>query len=74
MNGVLLRAIERKQPIQLIYLDDQQQITQRKVLPYEVKDHYLKAHCFLRKQFRLFKLENILSAFPVKQENYPKSS
>lgn len=64
MNGVLLRAIEQKLPVELIYLDFNHKITQRKVLPHEIKGRYVRAYCHLRKSTRLFILDNILSVFP----------
>jgi predicted DNA-binding transcriptional regulator YafY len=65
MDGILTRAISNKQTIEIIYVDAKQQITQRSVLPFGVIGQQLKAYCFLRKQFRLFDLENILAASPL---------
>jgi predicted DNA-binding transcriptional regulator YafY len=66
MHGVLMRAMEKKEPVLLIYLDGKNQITQRKVHPFELKGRTLKAYCTLRRQTRLFNLDNILSVFPDK--------
>ncbi len=66
MHGVLMRAMEKKEPVLLIYLDAKSQITQRKVHPFELKGRTLKAYCALRRQTRLFNLDNILSVFPDK--------
>ncbi|TCN27795.1 WYL domain-containing protein [Mesobacillus foraminis] len=66
MHGVLMRAMEKKEPVLLIYLDAKNQITQRKVHPFELHGRKLKAYCTLRRQTRLFNLDNILSVFPDK--------
>ncbi|MBT2756310.1 hypothetical protein J7E71_10130 [Mesobacillus foraminis] len=66
MHGVLMRAMEKKEPVLLIYLDAKNQITQRKVHPIELKGRKLKTYCTLRRQTRLFNLDNILSVFPDK--------
>lgn len=68
MERALLKALNEKQPIQIIYLSDKQKITQRTILVTEINPHTIRAYCFLRKQRRLFKIINILSAFPIKQK------
>ncbi|WP_053361931.1 hypothetical protein [Bacillus sp. FJAT-27251] len=73
MNGVLQRALEANQPVQLIYLDARSKITQRKVLPREMEGNMLRAHCFLRNQTRLFNTDNILSVFPADKKRWQKS-
>jgi predicted DNA-binding transcriptional regulator YafY len=74
MYGLLKRAIEDKHLVELIYLDQKNQITQRKVFPYEIKEKHLRAYCFYRQQYRLFKLDQILSVFPTNSKKHPKSS
>ena len=71
MNRVLLKATENKQTVQLIYLDANHQLTQRKILPYTIKGQHVRAYCFLRNQIRFFKLENILAVLPDHQR-FPK--
>jgi predicted DNA-binding transcriptional regulator YafY len=73
MNSVLQRALEANQPVQVIYLDASNRITQRKVLPQEMKGKMLRAHCFLRNQTRHFNTDNILSVFPVQNKLWQKS-
>jgi predicted DNA-binding transcriptional regulator YafY len=64
MNGLLLRSIEENIPLEMIYLSEDQQISQRKLLVKEVNDEYIRAYCLLRKQIRTFRRENILSLMP----------
>jgi predicted DNA-binding transcriptional regulator YafY len=64
MDGLLLRSIEESIPLEMIYLSEDQQISQRKLLVKEVNDEYIRAYCLLRKQIRTFRRENILSIMP----------
>jgi predicted DNA-binding transcriptional regulator YafY len=64
MDGLLLRSIEENIPLEMIYLSEDQQISQRKLLVKEVNDDYIRAYCMLRKQIRTFRRENILSLMP----------
>ena len=64
MDGLFLRALEENIPLEMIYLSDDQQISQRKLLVKEVNDEYIRAYCLLRKQIRTFRRENILSIMP----------
>ncbi|MDM5328270.1 hypothetical protein [Neobacillus sp. CF12] len=71
MDGLLLRAVEENIPLEMIYLSQDQQISQRKLLVKEVNDEYIRAYCLLRKQIRTFRRENILSLMPNTHTNNP---
>ena len=71
MDGLLLRAIVENIPLEMIYLSQDQQISQRKLLVKEVNDEYIRAYCLLRKQIRTFRRENILSLMPNTHTNNP---
>lgn len=64
MDGLFVRSIEENMPLEMIYLADNHEITQRKLIVKEVNDEYIRAYCLLRKQIRTFKRENILSIMP----------
>lgn len=64
MDGLFVRSIEENMPLEMIYLADNSEITQRKLIIKEVTDEYIRAYCLLRKQIRTFKRENILSIMP----------
>lgn len=64
MDGLFLRAVEENIPLEMIYLSEDQQLSQRKLLVKEVNDEYIRAYCLLRKQIRTFRRENILSIMP----------
>lgn len=64
MEGLFLRSIEENIPLEMIYLADNQELSQRRLIIKEVNDEYIRAYCLLRKQMRTFKRENILSIIP----------
>ena len=67
MNGVLKRALQTGDTVQLIYLDGRGKMTQRTVIPREIKNGRLLAYCFLRRERRSFIISNILSAYPARK-------
>lgn len=70
MEGLFMRSIEENIPLEMIYLADNQELSQRKLIVKEVNDEYIRAFCLLRKQMRTFKRENILSIMPESRTNY----
>ncbi|MFP5110966.1 hypothetical protein ACSU64_01070 [Bacillaceae bacterium C204] len=64
MDGLFNRSIEENIPLEMIYLADNQELSQRSLIVKEVNDEYIRAYCLLRKQIRTFKRENILSIMP----------
>ncbi|WP_066054948.1 hypothetical protein [Robertmurraya korlensis] len=68
MRRFLSKALNEKQLIEIIYISDKQTITQRTIQISEINQHTIRAYCLLRKQSRLFKINNILSVLPKKQK------
>ncbi|WP_312471255.1 hypothetical protein [Neobacillus sp.] len=64
MDGLFIRSMEDNIPLEMIYLAENQELSQRKLIVREVNDTYIRAYCMLRKQVRTFKRENILSIIP----------
>ncbi|WP_066317481.1 hypothetical protein [Bacillus sp. FJAT-29814] len=64
MEGLFIRSIEQHIPLEMIYLAENQEITQRTLIIKEVTEEYITAYCLLRNQIRTFKRENILSIMP----------
>ena len=64
MDGLFLRSIEENIPLEMIYLSENQELSQRKLIVKEVNDEYIRAYCLLRNQMRTFRRENILSVMP----------
>ncbi|MDP4161771.1 MAG: hypothetical protein Q8906_08280 [Bacillota bacterium] len=71
MNGLLQRSITDHLPVDIIYLSAAQKLSQRTLLIKEIDGSTVRAYCLLRKEMRTFRLENILSAMPKKQDEYP---
>ncbi|MEH7307946.1 hypothetical protein [Neobacillus drentensis] len=64
MDGLFIRSIEENIPLEMIYLAENQELSQRTLIVREVTEEYIRAYCLLRKQIRTFKRENILSILP----------
>lgn len=68
MNGLLERALESGEVLEMIYLSEKSEISQRRISVVDVSPGIIKAYCFLRKKQRSFKRSNILSIGPVKKK------
>ncbi|MGG1676544.1 hypothetical protein ACIFOT_12445 [Neobacillus sp. NRS-1170] len=64
MDGLFIRSIEENIPLEMIYLAENHELSQRSLIVKEISDEYIRAYCLLRKQIRTFKRENILSIMP----------
>jgi len=58
---ILKASLERNLIITIVYLKGNE-ITMRNIRVLELKEDRIKAYCYLRKENRVFKKENILSA------------
>lgn len=67
MNSLLSKSLLEKQPVEMIYLSSNDEITHRRIIVKEIRGNYVKAFCFLRNDDRLFKVDNILSVMPEKR-------
>ncbi|MEQ2525778.1 hypothetical protein WMO40_03605 [Bacillaceae bacterium CLA-AA-H227] len=67
MDRLLLRSLNEQIPVEMIYLSTTNQFTKRKIIVTHINDTTIRAYCYLRKQSRLFKIENILSVMVIKQ-------
>ena len=65
MKRQLLKALERNQLVDMMYIDKNNQITKRCIKVTKVNDNTFKAHCFLKHASRTFKIENVLALVPV---------
>lgn len=68
MKSILFKALKEKEPVELIYISGNKVITQRIIKVLAIKDSNVRAYCYTRKQYRTFKLEQILSLFPVRKK------
>lgn len=62
MNGLLLTSKEEKMPIEIMYISNKGEISHRTILVKDIQPDYIKGYCLTKKQPRLFKRSNILSA------------
>lgn len=69
MNQLFFRSINEHLPLEVIYLSENQEFSQRKLIVKEIHDDYIRAYCLLRKQIRTFKIDNILSIMPDARSN-----
>lgn len=61
MKGILLRAAADKKPIEMIYMSKDNKISQRVIKVIAVNDSKVKAYCYVKNQYRIFSIDNILS-------------
>lgn len=61
MGKILALSFKNNQVVEMIYLSDKGQITQRSIRVLEITDQHFVAFCYLRQKKRTFKLANILS-------------
>ncbi|MEA4962645.1 hypothetical protein [Lutispora sp.] len=61
IEHVLKASLERGSIITIIY-NGKSEMSERNIKVLEMQEDKIKAYCYLRKQVRNFKLENILSA------------
>lgn len=64
MDGIFLRSLEENIPLEMIYLSETNELSQRKLIIKEVNEEYIRAYCLLRRQVRTFRRNNILSIMP----------
>ncbi|ANC76578.1 hypothetical protein ABE65_007100 [Fictibacillus phosphorivorans] len=61
MTNLLMRCIEERVGIEMIYLSQKGDISHRIVIPYSFDGHIIKGYCSTKKQIRSFHIRNILS-------------
>lgn len=61
VEHILKASIERNMIITIMYLKSSE-VTMRNIRVLEIKEDRIMAYCYLRKENRIFKKENILSA------------
>ncbi|MGI8315181.1 hypothetical protein [Halobacillus mangrovi] len=65
MGNLMVRSKEENEKIDIIYLSSQGKLTQWMIRVIAIREIYILAYCFNRKEVRAFHTENILSAFPI---------
>ncbi|MFC5466767.1 hypothetical protein [Lederbergia graminis] len=67
MRGIFIRALGTNQKLELIYINKDNQITHRIIKVLAVTETSIKAYCYHKRQFRIFKIANILSVTPLRR-------
>jgi predicted DNA-binding transcriptional regulator YafY len=62
MANLLLRCIQERAAVEMIYLSGKGVISHRIVIPYSFDGKLITGYCSVRKQIRTFVIQNILSA------------
>lgn len=65
MKGLLINSRDLKAPIMIYYLSKSEEVTRRIITVLSITDKSIRAYCHMRKQQRIFKVDNILSCGPV---------
>ena len=66
MKGLLLRAVDSHEKLEMIYQSNKGEISQRVISVKKVGEQSFRAYCYIRKQVRTFTISNILSIAPLK--------
>jgi predicted DNA-binding transcriptional regulator YafY len=67
MNVLIKRALETGEVLEMIYMSEKGELSQRKINVLEISKGSIRAYCMLRHKQRIFKLTNILSIGPVRK-------
>lgn len=67
MKGLLKRAADSKEILEMIYQNNKGEFSQRRIQIIKVNEESFRAYCFTRKQQRTFKISNVLSVGPVRK-------
>ncbi|WP_281998705.1 hypothetical protein [Priestia flexa] len=62
------KAYNEGKNIEIMYINQKSQITQRVIKILEIHEHVITAYCYKQRSLRLFKIENILSGQIVKAQ------
>ncbi|WP_147535744.1 hypothetical protein [Bacillus marasmi] len=63
---LLKKAAESGEMLEMIYISNKGEITQRKIKVINVSEKIFTAYCYLRHKRRVFKQSNILSIAPIR--------
>lgn len=67
MKGLLIRGVNNKEELEMIYLDNKGDISQRRIKILSVYEDYFRAYCYIKREQRTFKVSNVLSIGPVRK-------
>lgn len=67
MKNMIMRSIQNKEKLEMIYLSSDNRVSQRVVRVLKLNDDMIMAYCYTKRTIRTFKLENILSVGQVRK-------
>ena len=67
MRIIILKSMQLNQIVEMIYINNNGEISKRRVKVLRVEGNTFKAYCFLRNTKRTFKVENLLAFVPIIQ-------
>jgi len=67
MKGLLKRAVENNEVLEMIYQNNKGEFSQRMIQVIKLDEESFSAYCFTRKQKRTFKLSSVLSIGPARK-------
>lgn len=73
MKEVIAKYLKWTDKIEIIYMSNDEKLSQRIVSIQKLTDNYLIGFCHNRNSYRKFKIENILSVLPI-QKRRPTSA
>lgn len=68
MKGLFMRALGNREKVVVMYIDGNNRITKRVIKVVKMSKDHLLVYCYFRKKLRTLKMDNILSAEPVKMK------
>jgi predicted DNA-binding transcriptional regulator YafY len=69
MKGLLIRAVESGERLEMIYLSNNGELSQRIIKVEKIGEDFFRAYCYKRRQVRTFKLNNVLSIGPFRKHH-----
>lgn len=67
MKHLLIRSFNEKKPIEIIYQSKDNSFSKRVILVRAMEETYIKAYCFEKRAIRIFRIDSILAAAPIKE-------
>lgn len=61
----ILKSMKLNQIVEMIYMNNNGEISKRRVKVLSVEGNTFKAYCFLRNTKRTFKVDNVLAFVPI---------
>ncbi|PER86560.1 hypothetical protein [Bacillus cereus] len=68
MNHLFNYSLDQKIPIELIYMKNSKDFSQRTVIVRKIYEDYILVYCKMRNQVRALKLDKVLSVAKIRRE------